>query len=123
MHVLIGEQVSIALARDGSLKTIDLKGDLQLEVQDRTVGPIRLQLSTPSTASPADLQYKQNPKVAKFDPAGERIIALKNASETFPVGKSLELLRWRLTKKDESYLPLSSQYLIFVLVRANSFHS
>lgn len=111
MHIQIAEQVSISLARDGSLKSIDLKGDLQLEVQDRSLGPIRLQLSTPPNASPGDLQYKQNPKVAKFDPTGERTIGLKNATESFPVGRALELLRWRLTKKDESYLPLSSQWL------------
>ena len=101
--------MSIALARDGSLKTIDLKGDLQVEIQDRSTGPISIELAQPSSSSPGDLQYKQNPKVAKFDPTGERKIALKNVSETFPVGRSLELLRWRLTKKDESYLPLSSK--------------
>jgi coatomer subunit delta len=110
VHIQIGEQVSIALARDSSLKTLDLKGDLQVEIQDRSTGPIRIQLAEPSSSSPGDLQYKQNPKVAKFDPTGERTIVLKNASETFPVGRSLELLRWRLTKKDESYLPLTSQY-------------
>ena len=81
-----------------------------MEIQDKSTGPIRITLVEPSSASPGDLQYKQNPKVAKFDPTGERTIALKNASETFPVGRSLELLRWRLTKKDESYLPLSSKF-------------
>jgi coatomer subunit delta len=108
VHIQIAEQVSISLARDGSLKSLDLKGDLQVEIQDRSTGPIRIKLAEPSSASPGDLQYKQNPKVVKFDPTGERAIALKNASESFPVGRALELLRWRLMKKDESYLPLSS---------------
>jgi hypothetical protein len=107
VHIQIAEQVSISLARDGSLKSLDLKGDLQVEIQDRSTGPIRIKLAEPSSASPGDLQYKQNPKVVKFDPTGERAIA----SESFPVGRALELLRWRLMKKDESYLPLSSTCL------------
>ncbi|KAG8855983.1 hypothetical protein FRB91_001373 [Serendipita sp. 411] len=107
IHIQINEQISVSLARDGSLKTLDLKGDLQVEIQDKSTGPIRIRLAEPSSSSPGDMQFKQNPKVAKFDPAGERTIALKNASDTFPVGRSLELLRWRLTKKDESYLPLA----------------
>ncbi|CCA67697.1 related to coatomer delta subunit (delta-coat protein) [Serendipita indica DSM 11827] len=107
IHIQVNEQISVALDRDGSLKSLDLKGDLQVEIQDKSAGPIRIKLVEPASASPGDLQYKQNPKVAKFDATGDRLIALKNASETFPVGRSLELLRWRLTKKDESYLPLS----------------
>ncbi|PVG03229.1 hypothetical protein CPB86DRAFT_793678 [Serendipita vermifera] len=110
VHIQIQEQVSVQLTRDCSLKSLDLKGDLQLEIQDRSLGPIRIQLTESSISSPSDLQYKQNPKVAKFDPTGDRLLALKNPSESFPVGRSLELLRWKLTKKDESYLPLSINY-------------
>jgi hypothetical protein len=71
------------------------------------LSPIRIFLSDPETAT--DLVFKQHPKVAKFTPdAGERIIQHKTASETFPAGQPLGLLRWKVPgKKDEGYLPLA----------------
>jgi len=55
-------------------------------MQHRSTGLIRIRLAEPSSASPRELRYKQNPKVVKFDHTGERTIALENASESFHVG-------------------------------------
>jgi len=57
-----------------------------VEMQHRSTGLIRIRLAEPSSASPRELRYKQNPKVVKFDHTGERTIALENASESFHVG-------------------------------------
>jgi hypothetical protein len=105
--VTIREQLSVSLLRDGGLNSFELKGDLDLRVNDAAQGKIRLALA-PSTH--ADLQFKQHPNVAKFGAAGEKVIALKDPSRSFPVGQGLGVLRWRMTAKDESAVPLTGEW-------------
>ncbi|EJD43169.1 hypothetical protein AURDEDRAFT_167853, partial [Auricularia subglabra TFB-10046 SS5] len=53
------------------------------------------------------LQFKQHPNVAKFATVGDRAIALKDKSRSFPVGQPLGVLKWRYADKDEAVVPLS----------------
>lgn len=106
VHVAIKEQLSVTLLRDGGVQDFELKGDLNLLVSDASLSKLRLTLADKSYS---DLQFKQHPNVAKFG-AGEKVIALKDPSRSFPVGQGLGVLRWRMTAKDESNVPLSSKY-------------
>lgn len=90
--------------RDGGLQEYELRGDLDLRVNDDAVSRIKLALA-PNDYS--DLQFKQHARVVKFTPTGEKVIALKDASSSLPVGRGIGLLRWRLTTKDESHVPLT----------------
>jgi hypothetical protein len=94
------------MLRDGGVESFELKGDLDLRVSDAALAKLRLSLA-PNNYS--DLQFKQHPNVAKFG-AGEKVIALKDSSRSFPVGQGLGVLRWRMTSKDESNVPLSSKH-------------
>lgn len=105
VHVAIKEQLSVTLLRDGGVQNFELKGDLNLQVSDASLSKIKLSLADKSYS---DLQFKQHPNVAKFSGSGEKVIALKDASRSFPVGQGLGVLRWRMTAKDESNVPLSS---------------
>ena len=105
MHVAIKEQLSVTLLRDGGVQDFELKGDLNLLVSDASLSKLRLTLADKQYS---DLQFKQHPNVAKFG-AGEKVIALKDPSRSFPVGQGLGVLRWRMTAKDESNVPLSSK--------------
>lgn len=108
VHITIREQLSISLLRDGGLNSFELKGDLDLRVTDAAQSKIRLLLAP---TSHADLQFKQHPNVAKFAPGGgDKIIALKDATRSFPVGQGLGVLRWRMTSKDESAVPLNGEW-------------
>jgi hypothetical protein len=78
---------------------------LNLLVSDASLSKLRLTLADKPYS---DLQFKQHPNVAKFG-AGEKVIALKDPSRSFPVGQGLGVLRWRMTAKDESNVPLSSK--------------
>jgi len=91
------------MLRDGGLESFELKGDLDLRVSDAALAKLRLTLAPKPYA---DLQFKQHPNVAKFS-GSEKIIGLKDASRSFPVGQGLGVLRWRMTSKDESNVPLS----------------
>ncbi|ORY23806.1 hypothetical protein BCR39DRAFT_548560 [Naematelia encephala] len=103
IHVTVKEQLSVTLLRDGGVQNFELKGDLDLRITDASLAKLRLTL-TPKDH--ADLQFKQHPNVAKFT-GSEKVIALKDPSRSFPVGQGLGVLRWRMTSKDESHVPLS----------------
>ncbi|KAK4685591.1 coatomer subunit delta, partial [Tremellales sp. Uapishka_1] len=104
IHITIKEQLSITMARDGGVQNFELKGDLDLRITEATLAKLQLTLA-PKDYS--ELQFKQHPNVAKFT-GSEKIIALKDASRSFPVGQGLGVLRWRMTSKDESNVPLSN---------------
>ncbi|BEI88436.1 uncharacterized protein CcaverHIS019_0111540 [Cutaneotrichosporon cavernicola] len=104
VHVTIKEELSVTMHRDGGLENFELKGDLDLRISEADYAKLKLTL-TPNDYS--DLQFRQHPNVAKFAPKGDKVIALKDASRSFPVGQGLKVLRWRLASKDESNVPIT----------------
>ncbi|KLO20115.1 hypothetical protein SCHPADRAFT_863921 [Schizopora paradoxa] len=107
VHIVIKEQISAQLIREGGLKSMELKGDMNLEVHDAEFAKIKLLLAPLSSDFSSNLQFKQHPNVAKFGASGDRVILLKDPSRSFPVNQSLAVLKWRYTGKDESVVPLS----------------
>ncbi|KAF8971900.1 hypothetical protein BDZ97DRAFT_1152820 [Flammula alnicola] len=108
VHIIIKEQISLSLLRDGGVQSMELKGDMNLQVTDPANAHIKITLASPSTDfGGSGLQFKQHPNVAKFAPGQPRIVALKDSSRAFPVGQSLAVLKWRYAGTDESNVPLS----------------
>ncbi|EIW87395.1 hypothetical protein CONPUDRAFT_116631 [Coniophora puteana RWD-64-598 SS2] len=108
VHIAIKEQVKIELDREGGVKSMDFRGELNLQVSDAAVAHIKLALVPPSADFGADLQLKQHPSTAKFTSGqSARLIQLKDSSRAFPVNQSLGVLKWRYQGKDESFVPLS----------------
>jgi coatomer subunit delta len=91
---------------------MEIKGDMNLQISDPALSHIKLALVPPSSDLGAELQFKQHPNVAKFTPGQERVVALKDPSRAFPVGQSLAVLKWRYAGMDESYVPLSSEWIV-----------
>jgi len=83
---------------------------MNLHVSDASFSRIKISLLPPPSAFGPELQFKQHPNVGKFSVNKERIVALKDSTRGFPVNQSLAVLKWRYTGKDESYVPLSSEY-------------
>jgi hypothetical protein len=83
---------------------------MNLHVSDPSFSRVKLALVPAPSAFGPELQFKQHPNVGKFSPNKERSIALKDSSREFPVNQSLAVLKWRYSGKDESYVPLSSEY-------------
>ncbi|KAE9397280.1 hypothetical protein BT96DRAFT_977061 [Gymnopus androsaceus JB14] len=94
VHIVIKEQLSFSLLRDGGVQSMELKGDMNLLITDADLAHIKISLAQ----SPADfgnsLHFKQHPNVAKFAPGGGRVVTLKDPSRAFPVGQSLAVLQW-----------------------------
>ena len=105
IHVTVKEQLAVTMSRDGGIQSFELKGDLDLRITDAALAKLRLTLGPKDYA---DLQFKQHPNVAKFS-GKDKVIALKDPSRSFPVGQGLGVLRWRMTSKDESNVPLSGE--------------
>ncbi|KAG1783364.1 hypothetical protein EV702DRAFT_1061614 [Suillus placidus] len=107
VHIVIKEQIDVSLMREGGVKSMEVKGDMNLQVSDPALAHIKLALPSPITDFGSDLQFKQHPNVAKFAPGQNRIVALKDPSRAFPVGQALAVLKWRYAGRDESLVPLS----------------
>jgi len=107
VHIIIKENISLSLSREGGLESLELKGDMNLHVTDPSLSRIKLFLLPSPSAFGPELQFKQHPNVGKFSANKERTIALKDPSRVFPVNQSLAVLKWRYSGKDESYVPLS----------------
>ncbi|KAJ8482071.1 hypothetical protein ONZ45_g15075 [Pleurotus djamor] len=109
VHIAIKEQISLSLLRDGGVESMEIKGDMNLNISDADFAHLRISLAPSSNDGiPASaLQFKQHPNVAKFAPGQERVVALKDPSRAFPVNQSLAVLKWRYAGTDESNVPLS----------------
>ncbi|GMM38429.1 coatomer subunit delta [Saccharomycopsis crataegensis] len=105
--IVVNEKISAEILRDGSIKSSEIKGDLQLCINNPELAHSKLMLGPVTTK--AGLQFKTHPNVdkAKFN---SNIITLKDQKKSFPSnGQALGVLRWRGIGKDEDvqYLPIT----------------
>lgn len=104
--VTLNEKVTAQLSREGSLLSSEVKGDLQLRINDSDLAhsKILLQVDHKSKA-----QYKTHPNVDRALFTNESIIGLKDKAKSFPSNdQSLGVLRWRAVaaSEDSSLVPL-----------------
>ena len=105
----------MTLNQTGGLKSFALKGDLSLLISDATYDKVRLELTELAEDYGSDLQFKYHPNLFKGPDAEkgglESEIKLKDGSKSWTVNKALGVLRWKLSGKDESFVPLSSTFV------------
>lgn len=102
----------MSATRDGSLNSLELKGDLELRVTDPAFTKLAIQVSPASQSSLfplSSLQFKTHPHVDKAGWTDSRLVQLRDVKKPFPVRQNLGVLRWRGTTKDEISVPLSVQ--------------
>ncbi|EIW64456.1 coatomer subunit delta [Trametes versicolor FP-101664 SS1] len=107
VHVIVKEFINLELMREGGLTNLELRGDMNLQISDPDLARLKLTLAPAPASYGPELQFKQHPQVAKFAANRDRVVALKDASRSFPVGQPLAVLKWRYSGKDETYVPLS----------------
>lgn len=93
VQVVISEQISASLNREGGFKSFEVKGDLQLRILDPSLSKVKLSV----TAEHSDAQFRTHPKVDKALFSSQSIIQLKDQSSGFPVNQQIGVLRWRTT--------------------------
>ena len=104
VHVTVAETVSAKLTRDGAMKSLEIKGDLQLRISDPTFAKVRLELKADPTHG---AQYRTHPNVDRNLFTSSKVIQLKDTSKRFPIDNSTGVLRWRVASNDSSLLPIT----------------
>lgn len=105
--ISVNEKISAEFLRDGSIKSAELHGDLQLRINNPDLAHSKLILSPVNKKS--KLQFRTHPNVDKNQFNNEDVIVLKDSSQSFPSNdKSLQVLRWREIGKgeDTAFLPV-----------------
>lgn len=101
-HIKIEEKVSATLNRDGGVSSLDIRGDLFVNVTDPAVAAARIQLSGYND----EFQFKTHPNINKNLFTSDRVLVSKD-NKPFPVQQALGILRWRLQTAGKVKLPIS----------------
>lgn len=97
--ITVNEKISATLSRDGTILLSEVKGDLQLRINDASKANSKILLKTDN--SNKQIQYKTHPNVDKNLFNSSNIIGLKDQSKSFPSNDhALGVLRWRIGKND-----------------------
>jgi len=96
ISINIVETVSARLGREGSLESLDVKGDLQLRVSDSTSAQIKIHLALGDIKG---AQLNSHPKVDKTVFKNDKIIQLTDTTKSFPINQSIGVMRWKLSAK------------------------
>lgn len=109
IHVTIAETINAKLTREGSVNSIEVKGDLQLRITDEAFRMVRLDLTANESHG---AQFKTHPNVDRALFTSSKAIQMKEAQgkpQKFPVNNSVGVLRWRATPKvdDSSAIPIT----------------
>lgn len=92
VHVVLAETITARLSREGSLESMEVKGDLQLRISDSALTQVKLNLHAPNQEG---VQFSTHPKVDKPLFNSSKVVQLKEASRGFPANQSIGVVRWR----------------------------
>jgi hypothetical protein len=105
--ITVNEKVTAELTREGSVVLSEVKGDLQLRINNTELASSKILLKTGDKSS--GVQYKTHPNVDRNLFTQQNVIGLKDKTKPFPSNdQSLGVLRWRAVGKndDSSLLPI-----------------
>ena len=91
IHVTIAESISAKISREGSLKSFNVKGDLQLRITDASLTKVKLHLLANASHG---AQFRTHPNVDKPTFNNSQVIQLRDQSRGFPANNSVGVLRW-----------------------------
>lgn len=103
IHVEIDESISVVLTQDAALESMELKGELRVEILNPAFSHVFLALAKTNKK----FQFRTHPNINKMRFNKESSIALKDTSKAFPLRTPLGVLKWRYTSNDEADLPLN----------------
>jgi coatomer subunit delta len=107
IQVLIAEQISAKLTKEGICNSFEVKGDLQLKITDPALTKLSLNLT--ANEGQVKAQFRTHPNVDKALFTSSKIIQLKDTSKRFPSNNSIGVLRWRAaaTSDTPAILPIT----------------
>jgi hypothetical protein len=112
IHVTIAESINAKLSRDGSLNSLEIKGDLHLRISDPTLTKVKLDLVAKQSHG---VQFRTHPNVDKAMFNGSKAIQMTNTTKGFPVNNSVGVLRWKASPKTDDTTALPIQFTVWVV--------
>ncbi|CCD23663.1 coatomer subunit delta NDAI_0B06320 [Naumovozyma dairenensis CBS 421] len=107
--ILINETINAELQRDGSITSSELKGVLELRVNDPALSHSKIALVESMDVKDKSFQFKTHPNIDKNQFLSSKLISLRDSKKAFPSNdQSLGVLRWRkiCPQDDNSLVPL-----------------
>lgn len=107
--ISIKETVNAEITRDGAINSSELKGVLELRVNERSLAHAKLTLDDSVDVKDRSLQFKTHPNIDKAEFLNSKTIGLRDQDKAFPSNdQSLGVLRWRKVgaADDKSFVPL-----------------
>lgn len=107
--ISVKETVNAEITRDGTINSSELKGVLELRVNDRELAHAKLVLDESVDVKNRSLQFKTHPNIDKNEFLNSKVISLRDKEKAFPSNdQSLGVLRWRKVgaADDKSLVPL-----------------
>ena len=111
IHVTVAESISAKLSREGTLKSFNVKGDLQLRITDPSLTKVKLDLTANATHN---AQFRTHPNVDKGLFNGSKVIQLRDSSKGFPANNSVGVLRWSASAAADSSDVLPITFTVWV---------
>jgi len=103
VHITIAEKLVLSAENDGGLKNLEVKGELLVTVYENVYNRVRVHVSQGDSK---EFQFKAHPNINKAL-YNDNVLALKDATRTYPVGTPSSILKWRYVSKDEKSIPLT----------------
>lgn len=117
--VTVNEKVNARLSREGSVVSSEVKGDLQLRINDQSLANAKILLKIGDKADKK--QYKTHPNVDRNLFQNESILTVKDKSKTFPSNdQALGVLRWRYVGKQDDLTSIPVLITAWVNIDDNS---
>lgn len=111
VHVTVAETISARLSREGSLKSFEVKGDLQLRISDTSLSKVKMDVVANATSG---AQFRTHPNVDKGLFTSSKLIQLKDPSRGFPANNSLAVLRWKANAQSDANDVLPITFTVWV---------
>ena len=112
VRVVVREKLAVELEKDGTVKRVEVKGEMKLRIMDPDFARIVIHTSTVGdNIERRDYKCSLHPKINKKLWADAQALSLTDAAKGFPVGgdKELVIIKWRKLG-DESDLPFTINF-------------
>ncbi|KAI1330362.1 putative coatomer subunit delta [Xylariaceae sp. FL0255] len=111
IHITINETIGAKIAREGSLNSLTVSGDLSLRISDPSLTKVKLNLSANPTHG---AQFNTHPNVDRALFNNSRTIQMSNVARGFPVNNGVGVLRWRASPKTDNTSALPINFTVWI---------
>lgn len=107
--ILIKEIVNAQISRDGAVASSELKGVLEVRINDKDLGHAKLTLGNDVNVKDRNMQFRTHPNIDKNAFLSDKLVGLRSSDKSFPANdQTLGVLRWRKVgaNDDKTLIPL-----------------